>query len=82
MKKCLSLGKVAGTHDWISWVAHGLQAIRSSTHAKHAKKLKCHASWSTIGQKVQTGHSISSRLELTAQSSREAKPPTSSILKN
>ena len=34
----------------------------------------------TLGQKVQTGHLVSSRLELAAQSSREAKPPTSSIL--
>ena len=66
MKKCSSLCKVAGTHDWISWVARGLQAARSCTCAKHAEKLKRHASWSTIGQKVQIGHSISSRLELTA----------------
>ena len=45
------------------------------------QKLKRHASWSTIGQKVQTGHSVTSQLELAVQSSREAKPPDSSVLK-
>ena len=80
MKKFSSLCKVAGTRDWTSRVAHGLQATRSCTRAKHVEKLKYHASWNTTRQKVQTGHSVSSRLELAAQSSREAKPPTSSIL--
>ena len=80
MKKCSSLCKVAGTRDWTSLVAHGLQATRSCTRAKHVEKLKYHASWNTTRQKVQTGHSVSSQLELTAQSSREAKLPTSSIL--
>ena len=37
VKKCLRLCKEAGTHDWISRVAHGLQAARSCTRAKHAK---------------------------------------------
>ena len=69
MKKCSSLHKVAGTRNWILQVAHGLQAARSCTRAKHAEKLKCHASWSTIGKKVQTVHSVSSRLELTASNS-------------
>ena len=46
------------------------------------QKLKYHASWSTIGQKVQTGRSVTSRLELVTQSSRESKPPASSVLKN
>ena len=80
MKKCSSLCKVARTRDWISRVARGLQAARSCTRAKHAEKLKRHASWSTTRQKVQTSHSVSSRLELMAQSSREAKPPASSVL--
>ena len=80
MKKCSSLCRVAGTRDWISRVARGLQAARSCTRAKHAKKLKRYASWSTTGQKVQIGHSVSLRLELVAQSSREAKPPASSVL--
>ena len=81
MKKCLSLYKVAGTHDWISRVAHALQAAKSCSRAKHAEKLKRHASRSTTRQKVQTGHSVSSRLELAAQSNRKAKPPASSVLK-
>ena len=81
MKKYLSLCKVSGTRDWISRVARGLQAARSCTRAKHAEKSKRHTSWSTTGQKVQTGHSVSSRLELAVQSSREAKSPTSSVLK-
>ena len=80
MKKCLSLCKVAGTRDWISWVARGLQATRSCTRAKHVKKLKRHASWSTTEQKVQTCHSVSLQLELAAQSSREAKPLDSFVL--
>ena len=80
MKKCSSLCKVAGTRDWISQVARGLQATRSYTCAKHEEKLKRHANWSITGQKVQTGHSVSSRLELTAQSSCEAKPPASFVL--
>ena len=80
VKKCLSLCKVAGTCDWTSRVARGLQAARSCTCAKHVEKLKYHASWSTTGRKVQTGHSVSSWLELATQSSREAKPPASFVL--
>ena len=80
MKKCSSLCKVAGTGDWISQVARDLQAARSCTRAKHAEKSKRHTSWSTTGQKVQTGHSVSSRLELAVQSSREAKSPVHSII--
>ena len=49
----------------------GLQAARNCTRAKHVEKLKCYASKSTTRQKIQTGHSVSSRLELTTQSSRE-----------
>ena len=80
MNKCSSLCKVVGTRDWISQVACGLQVARSCTRAKHGEKLKRHASWSTIGKKVQIGHSVSSRLELATQSSREAKPPAGSVL--
>ena len=81
MKKYLRLRKESGTHDWILWVARGLQAARSCTRAKHAKKLIRYASCSTTGQKVQSSHSVTSRLELAAQSSREAKPSASFILK-
>ena len=56
------------------------QAAKSCTLANHAEKLKRHANWSITGQKVQTGHSVSSWLELSAQSSRETKPPASSVL--
>ena len=61
-----------------SWLAS-----RQKLHTCQAyQKLKRYASWSTIGQKVQIGHSITLRLELAAQSSREAKLPASSVLKN
>ena len=46
------------------------------------QKLKRHASWSTTGQKIQTGRSVTLRLELVTQSSRESKPLASSVLKN
>ena len=46
------------------------------------QKLKRHASWSTTGQKVQIGRSVTSWLELTTQSSRESKLPTSFVLKD
>ena len=73
MKKCSRLCSEPGTRGWILQVARGLQATRRCTRVKHAEKLNCHASCSTIRQKVQTGHSVSSRLGLATQSSREAK---------
>ena len=42
VKICSRLCKEERTHDWISRVAHGLQAARSCTHVKHAR------SWSVI----------------------------------
>ena len=81
VKKCSSLCKVAGTRDWILRVAQDLQAAKSCTHAKHAEKLKHHASWSTTGQKVQSGFSVSSWLGLATQSSREAKSLVYSVMK-
>ena len=58
-------------------------ASRQKLHICQAcQKLKCHASWSTTGQKVQTGCSITLWLELMNQSSHESKPPASSVLKN
>ena len=81
MKKCPSLCKVARTRDCISWVARGFQVARSCTRAKHAEKLKRHASWSTIGQKVQSGLLVSLRLGLATQSSRKAKSPIHSVMK-
>ena len=79
MKKCSRLCSEVGTHSWILWVARGLQAAKRCTRVKHAKKLNCYASCSTTRQKVQTGHSVSSRLGLETQSSREAKSPVHSI---
>ena len=46
------------------------------------QKLKRHASWSTTGQKVQTGRLVTSQLKLATQLSHESKPPISSVLKN
>ena len=44
--------------------------------------MKRHASWSTTRQKVQTGHSVISWLELATQLSHESKPLASSVFKN
>ena len=82
VKKCSKLCTEVGTRDWILRVACDWQAARGCTRVKHTEKLNHHASCSTTGQKVQTGHSISSRLELATQSSRKAKSPASSVLKN
>ena len=82
VKKCSSLCKVAGSRDWDSRLACGWQAARWCTWVKHAEKMNSQASWSTTGQKVQSGNSVCSQLELVTQSSRKAKPPTSFVLKN
>ena len=56
-------------------------ASRHKLHTCQAcQKLKHHANWSTTGQKVQTDHSVTLRLELVAQSSCEAKLPANSVL--
>ena len=65
----------AGTHD----------SVKPRVHA--ARKLcfeKPDSSHSilTTGQKVQTGHSVTSRLELATQSSCESKPPARFVLTN
>ena len=58
-------------------------ASRQKLHTCQAcQKLKHHARWSTTGKKVQTGRSVTSRLELATQSSRESKSSVSSVLKN
>ena len=58
-------------------------ASRQKLHTCQAcQKLKRHASWSTTGQKAQTGRSVTSQLELMTQLSHESKPPASSVLKN
>ena len=82
VKKCSRMCTEAGTHDWILWVARDWQAARWCTRVKHVEKLNHHAIYSTTGQKVQTGHSVNSRLGLATQSSHEAKSPVHSVLKN
>ena len=72
VKKCSRLCSEAGTRGWISQVARGLQAAKRWTRVKHAEKPNRQASCSTIGQKVQSDHSVSSRLGLTTQSSRQS----------
>ena len=58
----------------VQW-SKDLQATRRCTRVKHVEKLNCLASYSTTGQKVQSGHSVISWLGLATQSSREAKSP-------
>ena len=81
VKKCSKLCSETGTCGWISRVARGLQAARRCIQVKHAEKLNRHANCSTIGQKVQTCHSVSSLLGLATQLSRKAKSPVHSIMK-
>ena len=67
--------------SWLNLVGGSQLASRQKLHTCQAcQKLKHHASWSTIGQKVQFVHSITLWLELAAQSSCEAKPPASFVL--
>ena len=80
MNKCSKLCSGAGTRSWILRVAHDLQDARRCTRVKYAEKLNRHASCSTIGQKVQTSHSVSSRLGLATQSSHEAKSPVHFVM--
>ena len=80
VKKYSKLCSETGTRGWISQVARGLQAARRCTRVKHAEKLNRHASCNTTRQKVQSGHSVSSRLGLATQSSRETKLPVHSVM--
>ena len=59
----LKQGLAIGCRDW--------QAARGCTQVKHVEKLNHYANCSTTRQKVQTGHSISSQLELATQLSRQ-----------
>ena len=70
-------GLVTGSRGWLT------AASRQREHTCQAcQKLKRHASWSTTGQNRTTGRSVTSRLELATQSSREAKLRASLVLKN
>ena len=59
--------------------SRGLQVAKGCTRVKHVEELNSDASWSTTGQKVQSGHLISSRLGLATQLSREVKSPVHSV---
>ena len=59
--------------------SRGLQVAKGCTRVKHADELNSHASWSTTWRKVQSSHSVSSRLGLVTQSSHEAKSRVHSI---
>ena len=63
---------VQGCRDlWLdSRVTHDYQAVKASTHVKHVRELKSHASCCTTGQKSQAGQAVSLRLELATQPSR------------
>ena len=65
------------SREWL--VAVSYQMLNT---CQACQKLKRYASWSTTGQKVQTSSLVTSWLELATQSSRESKPPASSVLKN
>ena len=80
VKKCSRLCSEAGTRCWILRVAHGLQSARRCTRVKHVEKLNHYASCSITWQKVQTGHSVSSRLGLATLSSCETKSPVHSVM--
>ena len=79
-KKCSKLCSEVGTRGRISRVTRSLQAARRCTWVKHVEKLSRHASYSTIGQNGQSGHSVISRLRLATQSSREAKLPVHFVI--
>ena len=66
-----------GSRGWLT------TASRQKLHTCQAcYKLKRHASWSTTRQNRTTSRSVISWLDLATQSSREAKPWASSVLKN
>ena len=67
VKKCSSLCKVAGTRDWNSRLA----SCQWCTWVKHAEKMNSHASWSTTGQKAQSGNSVCLRLSQVVRPSHQ-----------
>ena len=70
-------GLMTGSRRWFA-----IASCQKPHTCQACQKLKCHASWSTTGQNRTIGHSVTSRLELATQSSREAKPRASLVLKN
>ena len=70
-------GLVTGSRRWLATASR-----QKLLTCQACQKLKRHANWSTTGQNRTTGHLVTSRLELATQSSREAKPWASPVLKN
>ena len=69
-------GLVTGSCGWLATTS------RQKLHTCQAcQKLKRQANWSTTGQNRTTGCSVILRLELVTQSSHEAKPRASPVLK-
>ena len=75
VKKCSRLCSEAGTCDWISREARGLQAAKSCKRIKHAWELNSHTSWSTIGQKsrlaIQLARGLNLRLSQVTRLNRQ-----------
>ena len=69
-------GLATGSGGWLA--AASCQKLLT---CQACQKLKRHSSWSTTGQNRTTGRSVTSRLELATQLSREAKPRASPVLK-
>ena len=70
-------GLAIGSRGWLTATSRQKLLV-----CQACQKLKRHASWSITGQNRTTGRSVTSRLELVTQSSHEAKPRASPVLKN
>ena len=71
MKKSLRVCTREGPYDWILQLARDWQDAKAGTGVKYARELKGHASCCTIGQNIQSGQVVSSRLKLKTRSNRE-----------
>ena len=70
-------GLAAGSRGWLAATSHQIEAhVPSMPEAEASHQLF------TTGQKSQASQAICSRLELTAQPSREVKPPKHSVWQN
>ena len=76
MRECEEMLKIVqGCRDsrLDSWVTRDWQAAKVGTCVKHARDLMSRASFCTTGQKSHVGRAVNLGLELTTQSSHEAK---------
>ena len=62
------------------WLAAASRQMHYTCQA--CQKVNSHANWSTTGQNRITGHTVISWLDLATQSSHEAKPRATPVLKN